>query len=68
MQNPGRNCTVCLANNARVDARFVATAADGLQWYECGEHEADDNVARTLRVSLEPIDEWFARIPTPGAD
>jgi len=67
MQNPGRNRHVCIASNLRVDARFVATDAEGLQWYECGEHEPTDNVAGVVRVHLEPIDEWFAKIPTPGA-
>jgi hypothetical protein len=62
MKNPGRNCTVCLSHDKRVDARFVATDTDGLQWYECGDHEAHDNVAGSTRVSLTDIDEWFATI------
>lgn len=66
MRNPGRNCTVCLSHDKRVDARFVATATDGMQWYECGEHEPHDNVAGATRASLTPIDEWFASI-TPEA-
>lgn len=68
MKNPGRNCTVCLRHRTQVAARFVAKDAEGMEWYECGEHEPDDNVAGVVRVSLTPIDEWFARIPTPGGD
>lgn len=63
MQNPGRNCTGCMGlRRLTVEARFVATDAEGLQWYECGEHEPSDNVASVLRVSLTPIDEWFASL------
>ncbi len=64
MENPGRTCTVCNANgNLGRPAKFVATDADFVQWYECGEHAATDNVLGTLRIYLEPIDEWFRRIP-----
>jgi hypothetical protein len=54
-----RNCTVCLPSGKRVRARFVARAADGLEWYECGEHAATENVAGVLRVALTPIGAWF---------
>lgn len=55
-----RFCTVCNAkgNRGRV-ATFVATAGDGLQWFECGAHEPLDNVAQVERVSLQPIEEFM---------
>ncbi len=62
MENPGRNCTVCNAKGKRRPAKYVATAADGLQWYECEAHAPDDNLADSLRVRLEPIDDWFRAI------
>lgn len=68
MENPGRSCTVCMSKNKRVEARFIATDELGVSWYECGDHEPHDNVANVQRVSLTPIDEWFAAIfPSRGA-
>jgi hypothetical protein len=63
MENPGRTCTVCNARGrpGRI-AKYVATSADRSQWYECGEHFATDNVLQTLRIQLEPIDDWFAAL------
>lgn len=59
-----RWCTSCAPK--KVLARFVASAERGpsgraLQWFECGEHSATDNLAGEARISLEPIDQWFER-------
>jgi len=54
-------CTVCVAQSKRIPALNVATDADGLQWFECGAHEATDNVAGVLRVESEPLEAWRAR-------
>jgi hypothetical protein len=56
-----RYCTVCNANGkpGEVRARFVARSADGMEWFECGEHAAIDNVAGVRRASLTPIGAWF---------
>jgi len=59
------SCTACLAQSKRVAARLVATAADGLQWFECGAHEATDNVAGVVRVESEPLEAWRARLALP---
>lgn len=65
-----RNCSVCLAQNRRRPANYVARGVDGGEWFECGDHEPTDNVAETVRTSLTPIDEWFdrANLPLPGGD
>jgi hypothetical protein len=59
-----RICTSCQPKT--VPAKFVASAAEvipghPMQWFECGEHEPTDNLAGELRVSLEPIEDWFKR-------
>lgn len=54
-----RICNTCLANGKSVRAQFVATDADGLMWFECDNHKPDDNVAGTVRVTREPIDEFL---------
>lgn len=40
---------------------MVATDADGLQWFECEDHEPTDNLANTTRIHREPIADWLAR-------
>ena len=63
-----RTCTVCNAKDklGKV-ALYVARGADGGEWFECGIHGADDNVAKVWRVALTPIAEWFAQhgLPVP---
>ena len=66
-----RTCTVCNAQRPPrlgVAARCVARAADGAEWFECGEHGERDNVLGSLRVALVPIEEWFTAhgLPVPG--
>ncbi|HEX7273122.1 MAG TPA: hypothetical protein VF420_13325 [Casimicrobiaceae bacterium] len=64
-----RNCTICMWRDRREPAAYVATARDGLQWFECGGHEArehgellgDDSSDRTL----EPLGAWLARNRLP---
>lgn len=60
-----RICNTCLANGKSVRAQFVATDADGLMWFECDNHKPDDNVAGTVRVTREPIDEFLVRHGMP---
>jgi hypothetical protein len=50
-----------------VPALFVASGPEDIpghpeQWFECGNHEPTDNLAGVERVSLEPIDELFAKV------
>ena len=60
--NPTRFCTCCNANGVReVRARYVAADADGLEWFECGQHNDRENVARVKRVSLTLIEEWYRK-------
>ena len=59
-----RICTSCQPKI--VPAKFVASAAEvipghAMQWFECGAHEATDNLAGEVRVNLEPLDEWLRR-------
>jgi len=53
-------CLMCQSRAERVDAGMVATAADGLQWFECNEHDATDNIAGVTRTKLETIAAWRA--------
>jgi hypothetical protein len=65
--NPGRKCTVCTwKGSPQVLALYVATCAEGLQWFECDAHSPTDNVNQKIRVRLDPIDSWFAAIPDPA--
>lgn len=58
----GRTCTVCnWKGKLGVPALYVARGKDAGEWFECGEHEPNDNVVEVERVALVPIAEWFAR-------
>jgi len=60
---PERPCTCCMFfAEQRVPATYIATDADGMQWFECGRHDAHENVAQTVRVSLTPIGDWFRQL------
>lgn len=77
-----RSCTVCNGRNRTGrPAAFVASGpseivdlpgggvmSERIQWFECGEHDATDNLADVTRETLEPLAEWFARhdLPLPG--
>jgi len=50
---------VCLGSKAQVAATHVARDDSGLEWFECGNHEPDDNVAGTMRISLIPLEVWY---------
>jgi hypothetical protein len=52
-----RACTVCMAAGVRKAATHVATAQDGLQWFECGEHGPNDHFFP--RVSLDSLQKLF---------
>lgn len=61
-----RVCTVCLARGKPIAAGFVATLPPhGMQWFECGQHDAadhgrvfgEDTSARTL----EPLADWLRK-------
>lgn len=54
-------CLMCQRREKRVVADTVATAADGLQWFECSAHEPTDNIAGTTRVHSENIEVWRTR-------
>lgn len=55
MSAPARPCTKCGSN-----AVAVAADATGLEWFECANHGPRDNRAGVERVSLTPIEKWFA--------
>jgi hypothetical protein len=68
-----RPCTVCAARShgAKLPpAAFVATNANGGQWFECGAHHESDNLTGEARVHLEAITAWFERhvLPLPGGN
>lgn len=54
-------CTICgLANpSPRVSATAVATAADGMQWFECDLHGPTDHPCGFARVASTPLSEWL---------
>lgn len=56
-----RYCTSCNFSHPEaspVVAKYVAEAADGSEWYECGEHPPTDNALQCLRVKLTDLDVW----------
>ena len=58
---PQRACTTCIflhPEEPPVPAKFVAAAADGSEWYECGNHPPTENAAQRFRVSLIDLDIW----------
>ncbi len=58
---PQRTCTTCNFLHPGADpvpAKFVAAAADGSEWYECGNHPPTENALERLRVSLIALDIW----------
>jgi hypothetical protein len=60
---PKRRCTRCGKK-----ALYVASSADGMEWFECGNHSETDNVPATLRVSLALIDELWKKVDDSGGD
>jgi hypothetical protein len=58
-----RFCGMCLAQGKRAEARYVASDADGLMWFECEDGHGDrDNLAGTLRIKRVPLVEFLAQI------
>jgi len=57
-----RACSNCLAVGKIVPAEYIATDAQGLQWFECSEHGAHENLASTERTKRQSIREWYAEI------
>lgn len=60
-------CTVCLARCKHEPAVFVASGPTiipnhPMQWFECANHDADDNLAGKTRAKLEPLGPWLERI------
>lgn len=53
-----RFCGQCLVGGVKSPALYVASDAEGLEWYECGEHFPDDNVAGVTRTKLTPLAQW----------
>lgn len=61
-----RTCNTCNARgNPGIEAKYVATTADGLQWFECENHDAKDNIADAVRVDRTPLAEWCEHYGIP---
>jgi hypothetical protein len=60
-----RACTTCQARGIQTRAKFVAADNTELLWFECGEHEAHDNISGVERVRLEAIETFFIRAGIP---
>ena len=55
-----RTCLQCLfTRNVRIPSTHIASDAEGLQWFECSNHEPTDNVAGVTRVQLQPLNDWL---------
>lgn len=73
LELPTRNCTICMARwKRRVPAALIATGENGMQWFECASHVKEDHYLTfgeggELRVSVEPIEQWFARHGLSGS-
>ena len=59
---PPRRCATCNARGVPERATFVARNADDEEWFECSEHQPNDNESGLPRVARVPIGEWFARL------
>lgn len=46
----------------RVKATLIVGDRDGLQWFECGNHDPFDNLAETERITSEDLRKWKERI------
>lgn len=61
-----RTCNTCNARGKHgIEAKFVATDAEGLMWFECDDHDAKDNIAETARTDRTPIAEWCKNMGLP---
>ncbi len=61
-----RTCNTCNARGTHgVEAKFVATDAEGLCWFECENHDAKDNIAGTQRTDRTPLDQWCQHYGIP---
>lgn len=63
-----RGCTVCIASRERIDqkkATFVATNPNGMQWFECDEHEPEEHGRvfghDTSGRTLTPLADWLEK-------
>lgn len=74
LESPETNCTVCIALGKITPATIVAAAADGMMWYECGQHDPEEH-GKLLgegepRVAQEDLKAWRRRhglyFPTRG--
>jgi hypothetical protein len=54
---PERACTMCGR-----PAQLVAADRDGLEWFECGRHNAFQNIAGVQRVRFMSIKAYFLNI------
>lgn len=72
-----RFCTVCLARDKKVLAKFVAQGPGGfaarlhtlvMEWYECGDHDPTDNVADVTRSVLVPLEDWCRQMGLDASD
>jgi hypothetical protein len=70
MSAPVRLCTICNARYLQRVATHVATLPGGFEWFECGEHDAEDHARvfggdgrgdYSAQRTLTPIDEWFRK-------
>jgi len=63
---PLRLCTVCLERGQDVPATFVASNAEGGQWFECDDHGAGDHARAFgggfMRLHREPMEAFFKRV------
>jgi hypothetical protein len=52
---------MCQTRGKKREADRVATTADGLQWFECRDHDPTDNIGGNTRMMSEPIEAWRTR-------
>lgn len=57
-----RNCSTCSSRGISRRAEYVASDDDDLNWFECANHEFDDNLAQTKRIRREPINAFLSRL------
>lgn len=60
----GRLCTICAARKIIAQAVNIAKNAEGLEWFECANHDEDDHnreFQMGKRIHTESTTEFFKR-------
>jgi hypothetical protein len=55
-----RLCLQCFYTaGKRLPSTHIAAASNGMQWFECPNHEPTDNPGGFTRITLQPLNDWL---------